>query len=181
MHKNLFPGAHNRHISKTLSSYNQHAFGWQCMQHTQGSRYVIQLGVDTIHFTLGKDFEHMCNSRQDKKDLAVSLIKQQFLPTILVKTNANSNWTILSWMPKCISANVQCKCHITIARIIPAFLGHATQSVLFPTKDIYFIFYFFGSNNSHYFFNKESVKNLNIHTNLPSNTTYSELLTKWTT
>jgi hypothetical protein len=57
---------------------------------------MIQLGMDTIHFTLGKDFEYMCNSRQDKEDLAVSLIKQQFFPTFLVKTNVNPNWTILS-------------------------------------------------------------------------------------
>jgi len=42
MHKNLFPGSHHSHISKTLSSYSQHAFCWQCWQHTQGSRYMIQ-------------------------------------------------------------------------------------------------------------------------------------------
>jgi len=42
LHKNLFSGSHHSHISKTLSSYSQHAFCWQCWQHTQGSRYMIQ-------------------------------------------------------------------------------------------------------------------------------------------
>ena len=40
---------------------------------------MIQLGLDTINFALGENFEYICISRQDKEELTVSLIKQQFL------------------------------------------------------------------------------------------------------
>jgi hypothetical protein len=64
--------------------------------HKVQGTYKIQLGLDNINFALGEDFEYICISRHDKEELAVSLIKQQFFPKILVKTNVHLNWTILS-------------------------------------------------------------------------------------
>jgi len=47
--------------------------------------------LDIINFALGGDFEYICISRHDKEELAVSIIKQKFFPTILVKTNIHPN------------------------------------------------------------------------------------------
>ena len=162
LHKNLFPGSHHSHISKTLSSYCQHAFCWQCWQHTQGSRYVVQDTVRLGHHKFCSWWRlcYICISRHDEEELAVSLIKQQFFPTFLVKTNVHPNWTILSWMPKCIAANVQCNRHISTAisnhysgdeGFFLHFYDMLHNLFYFPWNAINCIFYFFVSNNSHFF------------------------------
>jgi hypothetical protein len=52
--------------------------------------------IKIIKFALSEYFQYICNSEQDKEMLAVCLIKQQFFPKILVKTNVKPNWTIFS-------------------------------------------------------------------------------------